>query len=172
MKTIFLSLALLTASTLAFANSEGFGTGVKSFPITQAHLAPVHFDQSFESGNLNIDYDQKMVTLTLNRSMQCPAGQICIQMMPAPLVVRLPIVSVEAGECGALKVLARKNLMTRDGVMEQISIVDDTSLICRIMLPYQGTATYTTSSLAQQSQDVNIYTSKMILGGHTKDLDF
>jgi len=170
MKALFLSLAVLTCSTVTLAFAQP--TGVKNFPVTQAQMAKSHFDQDFQSGNLTINYDEKTVTLTLNRKFECPAGMMCAQVMPGPKVVTLPIVSIEEGSCGATKVSAQKDSRPSDGILEQINVIDNTTMVCRVMLMHQGTATYVTSSVDHTTGQDITETSKLILGGHGPKIVF
>jgi hypothetical protein len=170
MKALLMSLAVLTCSTVTFAFAQP--TGVKNFPVTQAQMAKSHFDQDFQSGNLTINYDEKTVTLILNRKFECPVGLMCAQVMPAPKVITLPIVSVEEGNCGATKISAQKDSRANDGILEQINVIDNTSMFCRLMLMYQGTATYVTSSTDHTTGHEITETSKLVLGGRGPKIIF
>jgi hypothetical protein len=164
MKAFFLTFAVLVSTAMSSAHADV--TGVKTFPITEAQLAAGHFDQEFNSGNLTVNYDEKKVTLILNRKFQCPAGTFCAMVMPAPKVVELPITSVDSGNCGATLVSAQQDSRTRDGILEQINVTDNTTMFCRILLPYEGTATYVTSGIDRLTGQEVTETSKLILGGH------
>lgn len=170
MKSWILSLAIFASSAISFANTEV--SGVKSFPVTQAQMAKAHFDEEFQSGSVILNYDEKTVTLVLNRKFQCPAGAMCAMVMPAPKIVQLPIVSVESGRCGATQVSAQRDLRAQDGILEQINVIDNTTMVCRILLPYQGTATYVTSHVDRTTGEDVTLTSKMVLGGHGPTLKF
>lgn len=163
MKAFLLSLAVLASTTMAFAGADA--TGVKTFPITEGQISAAHFEEEFNSGNLIVNYDDKKVTLILNRKFQCPAGTFCAQVMPAPKIVELPITTVETGNCGATLVSAQKDQRSRDGLLEQINVIDNTTMFCRILLPYDGTATYVTSSIDRTTGETLTQTSKLILGG-------
>ena len=169
MKALLLSLAVMTSSFLAQAATET--TNVKTFPVTQAQLAKAHFDQEFKTGSLTIDHEKNTVTLILNREFHCEPGMMCAMVMPAPKIVELPIASIEQGNCGATLIRAQTDGRTRAGIFEQLNVIDNTSMYCRILLPYEGTATYTTSSLGDGGEAVTV-TSKLILNGRGLNLSF
>jgi len=170
MKALILSLAVLTLTTAAFANAEI--SGLKTFPITQAQLAEAHFEQEFNSGDLTVNYDEKKVTLVLNPKFECTSGRVCAMVMPNPKIIVLPIVSIDSGNCGATLISAQKDQRNRDGVLEQINITDNTTMFCRILLPYEGTASYMTSSVDRSTGETLTQTSKMILGGRHTQIGF
>ncbi len=170
MKSLLISLALLTSSTFAFANADV--SGMKTFPITQAEISAAHFDQEFKTGSLIVNYDEKMVTLVLNREFHCSQDLACAEVMPAPKVVQLPITSVESGNCGATVIQAQDDARNRDGIFQQISVIDNTTMVCRILLPYQGTATYTTSAYDHQLGTEVVQTSRMVLAGRASKINF
>jgi hypothetical protein len=170
MKAFLISLAVLTVSTLALAQDAV--TGLKTFPVTKAELAPGHFEQEFKSGNLTVNYDDMTVTLVLDRPFHCPEGLICAQVMPEPKIVQLPIVSIEEGNCGATLIRAEKDARNRDGIFEQINVVDNTTMVCRILLPYKGTAVYTTSAFDHVLGTEVAQSSKLVLDGRAPKFNF
>lgn len=169
MKTWILSLAVLASSAMAHASNQA--SGMKTFPVTQAQIAKAHFDEEFQSGSLVVNYDENNVTLILDRKSVCPVGNVCAAVMPSPKVIQLPIVSIEEGNCGATKVSAQNDDRNRDGILEQINVIDNTTMVCRILIPFDGTATYVTSTLGQSEENAT-QTSKMILGGHGSKFSF
>jgi hypothetical protein len=170
MKALLISLAVLTVSTLALAQDAT--TGLKTFPVTKAELAAAHFEQEFKSGNLTINYDEMTVTMVLDRQFTCPGDLNCTQVMPEPKTVQLPIISIEQGNCGATQIIAQKDARNRDGIFEQISVIDNTTMVCRILLPYKGTAVYTTSAFDHIIGSEVKQSSKLILDGKKPKFNF
>lgn len=73
------------------------------------------------SGQLEID--DKQVTMTVAVRMNCGNGRPCPRYMPRPLVISLPIVSIEKSIHGD-RILAQDSEFSEEGVRKTIEILD------------------------------------------------
>lgn len=58
------------------------------------------------SGSIGVSKVLKSVTLNLFRDFHCPAGQICVQVMPAPFRLELPVTRVQSKN-GVTEIIAK-----------------------------------------------------------------
>lgn len=160
MKT-FLFIALSIAGSLSFAkNHTQFG--VLEYKVSQATYASEHI-QNAGLAVLKLDYNQRLVSLKIERRFHCPEGRVCAMVMPPPLIVELPIVSVTKDSCGIRTVTAKKDYRPVDGALELITIIDPSQMTCETFAVVHHEATYTTSYFDHfKSQNV-VSESKMIL---------
>jgi hypothetical protein len=79
------------------------------------------------------------VTLTLQPKFSCPAGRACAEVMPAPVQIRLPLVSVTRGECNTVVYTAKRDLRPVDGGLMQLQIVDNRANNCRTFVRVPAT---------------------------------
>lgn len=79
---------------------------------------------SVVKGSVEINEATRQVRLTLDRHLGCSPGVMCITLVPAPTVVTLPIRRAERDECGALTIVAERNLLLVDGGVTRIEIQD------------------------------------------------
>jgi len=118
MKTLLISL--LTFATPAFAQ-EKLAAQIENYQIDQDDLVL----SSVVGGSITIDLSQKLVTLSLDQKMPICKYDVCIQKMPEPLEVVLPLVSQEITECGVLMYTAQ--LDTQEPGLTKTIIVQDHS---------------------------------------------
>ena len=91
-------------------------------PLTQFTLDPqLHTFGSPVGGNIIIDHTKNTATLTVYLHFYCPPGRLCMQIVPAPLIVELPIVSTTSDSAGEV-ITARQDLRTTDGDLEELII--------------------------------------------------
>jgi hypothetical protein len=117
--------------------------------------------------NAQVTFNNKSLTLTFNRSMpRCAPNMMCIQVMPAPVQVKLQVFKVERTEC-SVKYLAATPANVRSLVYEQV-VIEDTSLSkCMTTMdkPYTaGSLTYKVtgvSSLTKQQETATIELSTL-----------
>src|SRR6476661_2636096 len=103
------SLALIFVVN-AFADT----TAPRQFTIEKAQYSNAHV-QTPTTGSLTVDYNVNEVTLEVNQAMRpCPADRNCAQVMPDPLIVKLPIKSAERGNCGMIHVVAEQDFRPTD----------------------------------------------------------
>ena len=146
MKQIFFTATLLI-SLMAAAGSDS-PTGARNFKITSATFDPVHIEHPGQ-GTLSIDYEAGLVTLDVVRAINCPAGRMCIQVMPMPLSIELPITSIKTDDCGIHHVVASVDMRPADGELQQLSVDDPSDLTCQTLVAVIPQAQYLTASYSR-----------------------
>jgi len=139
MKKALVLLALIQ-STFAIASSiaPGLPIGdVSPFPhILNAPIRSMRLDPNFakqeriSGGGFTINLEEKTISLVLNRKWFCPPNALCSMQMPAPMVIELPIISMEKDSCNIVRYIAKKDLRPVDGAMKVIRITDVTNSTC------------------------------------------
>ena len=96
--------------------------------------------RNINGGQIQLDYTTSEVTLTLYPSFHCPEGAFCAMMMPAPVIVTLPLVDRQVDTCGNVHYTAKKDLRTVDGINEEIVVSDNRGNRCLtfVALPPTG----------------------------------
>lgn len=129
--------AALVAGSFAQANngqtlSDVYGPETMSSQMTRMfideNLAP---KDSIVSGNLTVSPSMNQATLMLIRKSNCPPKALCLVGLPAPIIVKLPVISVKTDRCNNVTIIAEKNEMPVDGVRGTITIRDFTANTCR-----------------------------------------
>lgn len=166
MKPLFLALTLVGAS--AFANT--FNSDIRHYEIEKLQFSASHAKAPV-SGSMTLDLASKKVRMEVQEAMPpCPEGMMCIQVMPEPVVVELPIVSAEKNSCGILNVVASVDMRPADGLLQEIRIEDVSDLTCPTLVAMFSNATYTTSFYARMTGQVVTEVSKMQLKAGDEDL--
>ena len=145
MKSLLIFLTL-TASITIFAKEHR----ILEFTVKQAHFADAHVKNAGPA-SLVLNYEKAEVTLTVTRHFSCPAGQMCAQMMPAPLVVQLPVVSVTSDSCGLRTVTAKQDSRPVDGMLQEIKVTDSSRMTCKTFVAVEPTAIYKTAFFDRMS---------------------
>lgn len=123
---------LLTIATVSMIFSSAEARSVKPF-LMSAQLKEMHIDQKSylaqedldKTGSISINQATKTITLQLNRKMHCPPGRYCPMVMPEPVLITLPLVSVKQGHCDSVIYQARKDKRPVDGILEVLTVVDN-----------------------------------------------
>ncbi len=120
---------------------------VKNLPISRGSFDALHLNESLKEGSVQIDFDQALVSLSIN-------GQ-------APLLFEIQDIS--SGSCGKTIIKATVTINeASEEVMDEIIITDNSSMICRIFLPYEASLKWTTYSGVSMAKIVA--ESQIILG--------
>jgi hypothetical protein len=88
-------------------------------------------------GRIVLDFNKKIATLILNRKSTCPPGKFCTAVMPAPIVITLPIVPVkhetkDEENCG-IKIITATDVIDEPFIPEvatTITVLDNRRNIC------------------------------------------
>lgn len=144
MKNLFLAITFLIGAVSTAAESTEKAQGVLQYKVTEAKYASVHV-QNATRAQLVLNYDKSEVSLNIKVAFDCPDGRICAQVMPVPVQVELPIVSVQTDMCGIRTVTAMRDSRPVDGELQQIKIIDPSKMTCRTFVAVQPKATYVTS---------------------------
>ncbi|OQW55117.1 MAG: hypothetical protein A4S09_16965 [Proteobacteria bacterium SG_bin7] len=138
-----LLLAIATFSMLASTIAEA--RSVKAFTLN-AQLKKMHIDpnsylakERFRAGSIVVDQFTKTITLQLDRKWYCPPGALCSMVMPAPIIIKLPLVSVTNGACNSLIFEARRDQRPVDGNLTVLSVVDNSRFNCPSLHPVEPT---------------------------------
>jgi hypothetical protein len=143
----------------AFAQLQG----LRQFQVEKADFSPQQV-QSPLSAQMNVDYSASQVTLQIQRAMPpCLKNQVCVQMMPEPMIVQLPITKIEKQNCGIFHLIAEQDLRPNDGAVSRIELEDTSSITCHTLLPTTGNASYTTSYLDHQTGQERTAVSTMTI---------
>lgn len=160
MKKFILALTLVFSS---LAMAQDASADLVVFEVKSAQFSPDHVT-NFKKASVQIDYAQELVTLTVYRSFKCPPNRMCPLMLPLPVVIELPITSVQTNECGVRQVTAEKDMRPADGELKTLTIEDGSDITCPTLLPFEGKAQYETryESMLTGGSAV-IQTSTMVL---------
>ncbi len=156
MKTQLITLlSLFTLASSAFAQADVQSLSPRRH-VEFAELLEINLDEQLadgapsliSGGTIKLDYRAKMAELTVFRSFHCPRDLYCIQMMPSPIIVKLPIKSIRFDACGTRVIDARLDRRPVDGALQTLRIKDHTSNTCPhlIALPDTSIAYKTKSS--------------------------
>lgn len=144
MKNLFLAITLLIGAVSTAAEAEKKAQGVLQYNVTGAKYASVHV-QNASRAQLVLNFDKAEVSLNIKVAFNCPDGRVCAQVMPVPVQVELPIVSIVTDMCGIRTVTAEFDNRVADGELQQIKVTDPSQMTCRTFVAVQPKATYVTS---------------------------
>lgn len=140
-----LQIALLSTLIASALTAQAKTTSVVRVFETKNHKVEQHIPQGVLSGEIQVNYGLKTVQMTLQPSMPaCPVGMFCAQVMPQPMVVELPIVSIQRDNCGILEVTALRDRRPVDGQLRKIKLYDASNVTCMFFVAYVQKATYET----------------------------
>lgn len=162
MKNLFLAVTFLIGAVSTASESVKRPQGVLQYKITEAKYASVHV-QNATRAQLVLNYDLSEVSLNIKVAFHCPDGRICAQVMPVPVQVHLPIVSVHTDLCGIRTVTAMLDDRLVDGMLQQIRITDPSKMTCRTFIAVHPKATYVTSFYDRNDGKTVTNQSTMIL---------
>lgn len=102
---------------------------VRTAQLDSIHLAEHSPIKSVQSGQLKIDLQTKQVEIVIQPAMpECPRYQVCVQMMPEPVQIVLPLTKVVTNSCGTLY-QAERDGVSVDGKTELVDVVDGTAAL-------------------------------------------
>lgn len=169
MKTVLISLLLLIAT-----NTQAEVADVVASPggaPTFAHLQVEQITRNITTINprfnrvtsAHVVFNLKNLTLTLNRAMPlCGPEMMCIQVMPAPLEVKLAVVSVKKTACSVIyTAVTPPNVMSR--LHEEVVIEDLTNSDCptAMVLPQtSGYVTYKVTGISNLTKEQETATAR------------
>lgn len=118
----------------------------------------LHYADEVKSGTVQVDFAQSKLILTLDLPFYCPPGLYCIQVMPAPITVELPIVDIQT-ECGSKIYVAKRDMRVVDGNFESLTVADHKTRICEDFRPaVEVTHTIKTSGMIEERTYESHYT--------------
>lgn len=121
-----------------------------------------------QSGNVTINLEAGRIELTLFPSFYCPPDRNCAQVMPAPIVVSAPLQSIEEGACRTIVYTASKDYRMVDGVLETITVTDNSRNPCQTLVPLKATEVrYSIEGGERRYPSPNPHTIMHYFGGDT-----
>lgn len=142
MKNIIFVAALLLSAT-SFAKSQK-PAGVIEFAVTKAVFSKAHISNP-GAATITVDYSNSKARLMVVSESTCPVGMACAIAMPAPLIVELPITSVESDDCGIVTVTAQQDSRPVDGSLQELKVTDASQMTCKTFIAVFSEAHYKTS---------------------------
>ncbi|MDZ4661924.1 MAG: hypothetical protein SGJ18_09950 [Pseudomonadota bacterium] len=125
MKTV--SLATLIASlfvsqmAVAFVAPQALSANLTKWNLDQQ----LSYANDIESASVSVDLITKKINLTLNKKFYCPPEVYCAQSMPAPIIISLPLVTIQSGICGTTVYIAEENKLPVDGIRQMLKVHDN-----------------------------------------------
>lgn len=133
MKKLILTLTLFIAGAQAQALSILAPTYAANLNKFYMQVGTDLEQQDIRYGSLTVDVRNRQIRMELQPAMPpCPAPNACIQVMPMPVVVAAPLLSIKKGGCGETVYTAEKNMMPVDGALVQIQVIDNRNNYCEI----------------------------------------
>lgn len=135
MKTLIAALALCFTAVTAQA---GTPNPVQPVALPELYnLKSIRVDQmsqvlptgAIANGVLQIDKENRTITISLQPAWQCPAGALCAMVMPEPMVLTLPITYEGGGFAGGRILVAEMNNLPVDGASIRIQVLDNNSAL-------------------------------------------
>ncbi len=132
MKNILVLTVLFTLSAgSAMADSGAFAPRYTLDNFKIATTSPLLGGAGeITEGSIEINSSTNELRLRLNRHVACPKGVFCIALMPAPIVVTLPIRHIENQPCGGVTITAEENSLPVDGSLTRVEVQDQNGSRC------------------------------------------
>lgn len=161
MKAILISLVLLATTTIKAETTDIRFGGTDAPIFARLDLAGITRNMTLINPRFSgitaasLTFNNKSLTLTLNKSMpKCAQGMMCIQVMPAPMIVTLDVVTVERTKCSVVYT-ATTPTNVKSMISEVVTVEDYTDSTCPITIASVGLVTYKVrgvSSLTKQPE--------------------
>lgn len=128
MKTLATLLSTLVVLGSINADARSMRQDFESAEITHMNIdakSQLATERLDGSGLVYINHTQNTATLQLNRKFYCPPGRFCAQVMPAPVIITLPIKKVSEGACNSIIYVAAEDKRPVDGMYQGLRITDN-----------------------------------------------
>lgn len=159
MKSLLLLASLVLGSAVQ-ANVQR--EGVINFNVVNAEYAKSHV-RSAGDATVSVNYKNSTVKLFIEeRHVPCAPNMLCAAVMPSPVEIELPIVSLDVDSCGVKHVVAKRDLRPVDGALQVITVVDPT-LESLCTFPIQASATYESRFYSRMTSQEIVALSKLTL---------
>ena len=139
-------LILITTLLFAIINSAN-ALSIMPHDLT-AKLTTFEINHDFlgevTEGTVRINHGFNTITLELSNYVPCPEGMACIALAPIVERITLNMDSVETAACGETVYKASVDKRIADGMFEEITVIDYTTMLCEIVVPYPTAVTYKT----------------------------
>lgn len=126
---------LIVVLSLVAVNITANATSLKpeylSADLIDIQLDPnLYYPNTPAGGHIIVDEIGGKISLTVFGKYHCPKGLYCTAVMPAPLRVELPLVSIEQNECGDIVYTAQRDSRPADGSLQVLTVTDNTEFSC------------------------------------------
>ncbi|WP_148284920.1 hypothetical protein [Pseudobdellovibrio exovorus] len=163
MKSVLISiLVTIAAINVKAANNFRMQESGEAYVFAQLNVSSIdktlnQINPRFQSvTGANVKLSAKEILLVVNKAMpRCAPGMMCIQVMPAPLQIKLAIVDIQQTPC-SVQYIARG---TTQGLNEEIIVEDFSNSTCEMVLNSIGTVTYTAEGISSASQTLESATA-------------
>ena len=164
MKMLLVSV-ILFATTLSQAQNEGTPIYAKlNLETVTRNMSTINPRFNLVSAS-NLTFNSRLIELTLEKRMPtCASGMMCIQMMPAPLKVKLPVVEVVNTGC-SIRYIAKTITEMAGVVQEEIVIEDYSHSTCEFVLKAIGTVTYSATGISSLTKAPETATAQFFVNG-------
>lgn len=81
-------------------------------------------------GKIVIDRAYERITLMLYPASNCPAGVMCIAVVPPPVVIDLPLIEVRQYRCGITKYISSREPVGHGGAIHELTVTDNSLARC------------------------------------------
>ncbi|MCB0366538.1 MAG: hypothetical protein H6624_18345 [Bdellovibrionaceae bacterium] len=135
----------IIAATVAVAFVQAHASQMPSWTL-HAPLETFNLHSDHAAGNkviggdVVVNLEKKVITLTVQQTIDCPPGMACIALAPAPLRVHLPLISEQVSACGDIVYIAQRNDLPVDGGLETLTVVDHTQNECPTLIILPATS--------------------------------
>lgn len=142
MKTLTLiTISTLIAISTAFASTEN-DKRVRNITskIIEMNLDSHTFaGEELTGGTIELANLNSQITVILDRKFKCPRGPrdtgACIQVMPEPIIISMPVTKMEVGTCGEVTYSGKKDYRMADGELQILSVTDFANFHCQTFAP-------------------------------------
>ncbi len=167
MKTILISLLLLVATNTHAEVADVVASPGGAPIFAQLQVEQITRNMTTINARFNrvtsahLVFNLKNLTLTLNRAMpHCGPEMMCVQVMPAPLEIKLAVVSVKKTACSVIyTAVTPPNVLSR--IHEEVVVEDLSNSVCETAMVYPQTSGHVTykvtgiSNLTKQQETAN-----------------
>lgn len=169
-KLLLISFLLFVAVT---GNAEN--APLKSAELVNFNLDKEQFGQKYiNNGSVEINSNSKTITLKLLELLPvCPTAQPgfascrAVGFKKKQIKIEIPIIDVSTTDCGATVYRAARDLRTIDGNLQELTIVDNSTMNCQVLLPEDAMTdvvySVTTSGFGGTVKNFNSTTSGTLL---------
>ena len=132
MKTLIAALSFALSFAAQAQTQERHPLTYVQYDATSHYVLP---EEQVASVNVIINEIDNEVSLVSLPRFSCPADRVCAMVMPAPIVLTLPIRHVGVPFCGGRIITAERNQIPVDGDRVEIQILDNRERICDDIQP-------------------------------------
>ncbi len=176
MKAILISLLMLASTTVIATkgvSADDFGKTLHAIlkvdDVTRNMTTINPRFSSVTSGT--VTFNNRSLTLTLNKTMPRCTLRKCIQVMPAPLNIKLALISIKKTKC-SVKYTAVTPANVKSEVSEVVTVEDFTFSTCPMLLASVGIVTYQVTGTSNLSKRQETATANLLVDGEFNTIRF